>query len=124
ALASACAAPARGPGGALCLGGRCRIAPSCIDDGTCAALFPGKHYACAEKETKWCRNAPGVRCSTRDDCPACPAGPGATAAPCNRLCEARPPKLYLWKPTLQLTDPFLHPDHHCLPAALWPVDSD
>ena len=24
--------------------------------GTCAALFPGKHYACAEKATKWCRN--------------------------------------------------------------------
>jgi len=115
-LESACSSTASCPSGALCLGGRCRIAPSCIDDGTCVALFPGRHSACAEKETKWCRNAPGVRCNTRDDCPVCPAGPGATAAPCSRLCEARQLKLYVEEPTLELTDLFLDPDEHGLHA--------
>ena len=117
-LESSCSGTASCPSGALCLGGRCRIAPSCIDDGTCAALFPGQNYACAEKETRWCRNAPGVRCSTRDDCPACPAGPGATAAPCNRLCEARQLKLYVEEPTLELTDLFLDPDENGLHAGV------
>jgi len=45
---------------------------------------------------------------------ACPAGPGATAAPCSRLCEARQLKLYVEEPTLELTDLFLDPDEHGL----------
>jgi hypothetical protein len=104
------------PSGALCLGGRCRMAPSCIDDGTCAALFFAKHYACVEKETRWCRNAPGVRCDTRDDCPVCPTGPSGTAAPCSRLCEARQLKVYVDEPTLEMTDLFLDPDERGLHA--------
>jgi len=47
---------------------------------------------------------------------ACPAGPGATAAPCSRLCEARQLKLYVEEPTLELTDLFLDPDEHGLHA--------
>jgi hypothetical protein len=109
-----CIADAQCPQGAACLGGRCRSAPSCIDDAACAQLFPGGQYACLEQETRWCRNAPGVRCSTHADCPACPPGPGATAAPCGRVCEPRQLKLYVAPAgstaKVQLTDLFLDPD--------------
>ena len=59
-----------------------------------------------------------MRCSTNADCPACPAGPGATPPPCSRLCEARELKLYVEAPTLELTDLFLDPDEHGLHAGL------
>jgi hypothetical protein len=104
--------------GAACLGGRCRPAPSCIDDAACAELFPGGRYACLEREAKWCRNAPGVRCGTHADCPACPPGPGATAPPCGRVCEPRQLKLYVMPrgggAKAQLTDLFLDPDEQGL----------
>jgi hypothetical protein len=91
-----------------------------VDDAGCAQLFPTGTYACLEKDTKWCRNAPGVRCGTRADCPACPAGPGATAAPCGRVCEPRQLKLYIAPASggakAQLTDLFLDPDEHDLAA--------
>jgi hypothetical protein len=110
----ACTGSASCPAGALCLGGQCRVAPACVDDATCAALFPSGHFACVEPTTRWCRNAPGVRCSANADCPVCPAGPGPTPPPCGRLCEARSLKLYVELPTLELTDLFLDPDEHGL----------
>ncbi len=103
-----------GPG-AVCLGGQCRVAPPCIDDTTCRALFPGNNHACVEKETKWCRNAPGVRCGTHSDCPACPPGPGPTPPPCGRVCEPRQLKLYVKGANgNELTDLFLDPDEEGL----------
>jgi hypothetical protein len=114
----ACTSSTQCPQGALCLGGRCRVAPACIDDATCAALFPSSHMACAEPETRWCRNAPAVRCSTNADCPVCPAGPGPTPPPCSRLCEARQLKLYVEVPRLELTDLFLDPDENGLHAGI------
>lgn len=102
-----CRTTAQCPAGALCLGGRCRVGPSCIEDADCTRMF-GAGSTCVEKETRWCRNAPDVRCSAHGDCPTCPAG----AAACNRLCEARRLKTYVTpsgeKP--QLTDLFLDPD--------------
>ena len=109
----ACSGPAQCPSGAACLGGRCRVAPACIDDANCAAIFPSGHFACVEPETKWCRNAPDVRCGSNADCPVCAAGPGPTPPPCSRLCEARQLKLYI-TPALELTDLFLDPDEHGL----------
>jgi hypothetical protein len=113
-----CSGSASCPTGALCLGGKCRVAPACVDDATCAALFPGGHFACVEPETRWCRNAPSVRCTSNADCPVCPAGPGGTPPPCSRLCEARELKLYIQAPNLELTDLFLDPDEHGLHAGL------
>lgn len=108
--------------GAACLGGRCRVAPSCIDDAACAELFPQASSACVEKEAKWCRNAPGVRCGAHADCPVCPAGPGVTAPPCGRVCEPRQLKLYIAPgssgPKAQLTDLFIDPDEQGLSAGI------
>jgi hypothetical protein len=104
--------------GAVCLGGRCRGGPSCVDDATCASLFPIGHSACVESGAKWCGNAPSVRCATDADCPACAGGPGPTPAPCRRLCEARQLKLYISAPKLELTDLFLDPDEHGLHGGL------
>ena len=70
---------------------------------TARPIFPGGHFACAEPETKWCRNAPDVRCGIDADCPVCPAGPGPTPPPCSRLCEARQLKLYISTPSLEMT---------------------
>jgi hypothetical protein len=114
----ACSGSASCPTGALCLGGQCRVAPACVDDATCAALFPTGHFACVESETRWCRNAPNLRCTTNADCPGCPAGPGPTPPPCGRLCEARELKLYVEAPNLELADLFLDPDEHGLHAGL------
>jgi hypothetical protein len=114
----ACSSGLQCDAGAACLGGRCRTAPACVDDAACAQLFPQGSYACVEKDAKWCRNAPGVRCSTHADCPACPAGPGVTAPPCGRVCEPRQLKLYIAPGSggakAQLTDLFLDPDEHGL----------
>jgi len=110
----ACSSSSQCGAGAICLGGSCRGGPSCVDDATCAALFPGGHSACVEPETRWCGNAPSVRCDTAADCPACPGGPGPVPAPCRRVCEARQLKLYISNPTLELTDLFLDPDEHGL----------
>ncbi len=113
-----CAGSGQCAAGAKCLGGRCRVAPACVDDATCAALFPGGQFACVEPETRWCRNAPAVRCGSNADCPVCPAGPGPTPPPCARLCEARQLKLYISAPALELTDLFLDPDEHGLHAGI------
>jgi len=103
----ACSTTAQCPAGAICLGGQCRSGPSCIEDVDCTRMF-GAGSTCVERETRWCRNAPDVRCGAHDDCPACPPG----SAACARLCEARRLKTYLPpagdKP--QLTDLFLDPD--------------
>ncbi len=114
----ACGGPGQCPGGSVCLGGRCRVAPACVDDANCAAIFPSGHFACVEPETKWCRNAPDVRCGSNADCPVCPAGPGPTPPPCSRLCEARQLKLYISTPSLEMTDLFLDPDEHGLHAGI------
>jgi arylsulfatase A-like enzyme len=110
----ACSSSSQCGAGAICLGGRCRGGPSCVDDATCTALFPGGHSTCVEPETRWCANAPSVRCTADADCPSCPSGPGPTPPPCRRLCEARQLKLYISVPTLELTDLFLDPDEHGL----------
>ena len=47
------------------------------------APLPGQSYSCGEGDAL-SRNDPSVRCTTRDDCPSCPAG-GA----CARLCAPR-----------------------------------
>ena len=120
-VAQSCAAGIPCPAGAVCLGGQCVGGPSCIDDDACGEILGPGSWACVEPEQKWCRNAPDVRCTTRDDCPACPAGPGASAPPCNRLCEARRLKLYISPavvtgavPSPKLTDLFLDPDENGL----------
>ena len=112
-----CTASAQcGPGGA-CLNDRCVMGPACIDDAGCAGTLPGRSIACVEPETRWCRNAPGVRCGTHADCPLCPAVPGGVPAPCARVCEARQLKLYVATATVpgalprpDVTDLFLDPD--------------
>ncbi len=105
----ACASNAACPTGAVCFGGKCRAAPSCTDDADCSALFPGASSACVEKDTRWCRNDPSVRCTTRNDCPPCPDG-GA----CRRLCEPRRLKFYFapvgGAKAAELSDLFLDPD--------------
>ena len=53
------------PSGAVCYGHKCRIGPSCVDDADCGRLFPGQTYSCVEKTTRWCRNDPSVRCTTK-----------------------------------------------------------
>jgi len=110
--ATACATASQCPKGSACLGGLCRVGPPCVDDQTCAALFPGQQTACLEQRTKWCRNAPNVSCESADDCPACPAGPGPEAPPCSRLCEHRQLKLYLGtnSTNAEMVDLFLDPD--------------
>ncbi len=116
----ACGTDAQCPAGAACLGGKCRMAPACLDDAACAQLFPQGDHACLEKDAKWCRNATGVRCDTRADCPACPAGPGVTPGPCGRVCQPRELKLYIAPAgsgaKAQLTDLFLDPDEQGLAA--------
>jgi hypothetical protein len=105
----ACTSTTQCPAGAVCLGNQCRVAPACVEDTDCGALFPGGSYACVEKATRWCRNDPSVRCTTRSDCPACPDG-----GPCGRLCEPRRLKFYFAPSTGQksseLADLFLDPD--------------
>ena len=110
----ACGSTASCPAGAICLGGVCRVGPSCTSDADCATALPGKATACVAKETRWCRNAPSVACSTRADCPACPGG-GA----CSRLCEPRQLKLYVPGGSandhaFQVSDLFLDPDENGL----------
>jgi hypothetical protein len=65
--------------------------------------------SCVEKETRWCRNDPSVRCATRTDCPPCPGG-GA----CARLCAPRRLKFYFapqgGAKAGELADLFLDPD--------------
>jgi hypothetical protein len=111
------------PAGAACLGGKCRMGPACLDDTDCNALV-GAGFVCAGKPDKWCRNAPNVQCSTRDDCPVCPSFNG-NPVPCGRLCEARSLKTYITPGAIagdQLTDLFLDPDetdlHTGNPSAL------
>jgi hypothetical protein len=114
----ACASRSECVPGAACLGGRCRPAPSCIDDAACAELFPAGVFACLDQQKRWCRNAPGVACTSHADCPPCPAGPGPTAPPCGRVCEPRQLKLYVTPrggvANVELTDLFLDPDEHGL----------
>src|SRR5262249_25314900 len=109
-----CSTTAQCPSGAVCLGTKCRAAPSCIEDADCGQLFPGQNYACVEKDTRWCRNDPSVRCLTRSDCPACPGG-GA----CGRVCDPRRLKFYIapgvGEKTVELEAWFLNPDEDGLP---------
>jgi hypothetical protein len=104
----ACSATAQCPAGAVCLDNTCRAGPSCIEDADCGRLFPGQRFACVDKETRWCRNAPGVRCTSAADCPSCPHGA------CGRLCEPRRLKFYFapggGPRAAQLADLFLDPD--------------
>jgi len=105
--------------GALCLGGQCRVGPSCMQTSDCASMFPGGSYACVAHETKWCRNAPEVACSSAADCPVCPTWPGASAPyPCNRTCEPRRLKFYAIPggaaDSMELADVFLDPDERGL----------
>jgi hypothetical protein len=102
-----CSTTAQCPAGGLCLGGRCRSGPSCIEDADCTRMF-GAGSICVERETRWCRNAPHVRCTVHGDCPACPQG----SAACGRLCEARQLKAYVTPSgdRSQLADLFLDPD--------------
>src|SRR5262249_42939556 len=81
--------------GSICLGGRCRLGPPCMDASTCIVAYSSFNVQCAEQATKWCRNAPNKACSTAADCPACPGGLGPVAAPCGRVCETQQLKLYL-----------------------------
>ncbi len=96
------------PSGAVCLGNKCRMAPPCLQDSDCSALFPGGSYSCVAKEQKWCRNDPSVACSTNGDCPAC--GPGEAA--CKRLCEPQRLKFYVnaGASIPELADLFTDPD--------------
>jgi hypothetical protein len=108
---SACTTNAQCPGGATCLGGKCRMAPVCTDDADCTALV-GPGYVCGGKAEKWCRNAPDVACGSNGDCPACPTS-GSSPVPCRRLCEARTLKFYVAPgstPNVQLSDLFHDPD--------------
>ena len=95
--------------GAKCLGRRCRPAPACVDDADCAQMFPSGTWRCAEKTTRWCRNAPSVACVTAADCPACPP---TDPLACGRVCEPRRLKFYLRPspPRMRITDLFLDPD--------------
>lgn len=109
------------PPGAACLGGQCRLGPACLDDADCTALV-GPGYVCAGQAQRWCRNAPNVACTTRDDCPACPSFAG-NVVPCGRLCEARSLKLYVSPGSIasvQLADLFLDPDENGLHAGNTP----
>ncbi len=90
---AACGSTAQCPKGSLCLGGRCTAGAPCLDDVSCIAAYQSFAVQCAERETRWCRNAPNQGCTTAADCPACP-GTGAAAA-CGRVCEPRVMKLYL-----------------------------
>jgi len=105
----ACITQAQCPAGSACLGQKCRVAPACIDDVDCAGLFPGGNYTCVERDTRWCRNDPSVRCTTRADCPVCPDG-GA----CGRVCEPRRLKFYFSPNSgdkgVEMSDLFLDPD--------------
>ena len=105
----ACVTQDQCPVGSVCLGNKCRVAPACISNTDCAGLFPGDNYACVEQETRWCRNDPSVRCTTRADCPVCPDG-GA----CSRLCEPRRLKFYFatngGDKGVEMADLFLDPD--------------
>jgi len=68
---------------------------------------------CTERQQKWCRNAPNQRCTTANDCPACPSAVAGTAgAPCGRLCEPHQLKLYLGTGSRgsELVDLFTDPD--------------
>src|SRR5262249_61046027 len=60
----------------------------------------------------WGRTAPERAREGRPASPACPAGAGPVAAPCNRLCEARQLKLYLGTTSsnAELVDLFVDPD--------------
>ena len=108
----ACSATAQCPSGAVCLGNKCRVGPSCIEDGDCGRLFQGQSYACVEKETRWCRNDPSVRCTSANDCPICPTGA------CGRVCEPRQLKFYFapggGERAAELADLFLDPDENGL----------
>lgn len=111
----ACSKDADCPAGSLCLGRQCRVGPSCMENSDCASMFPGGSYACVQRETKWCRNAPDVACSTIADCPVCPTWPGASSPyPCNRTCEPRQLKFYAIPggaaDSVELSDIFLDPD--------------
>lgn len=113
----ACSSSAQCGRAGICLKGRCYKGPACIDDAGCAQTFPAANTACVEPGTRWCRNAPGARCGTHADCPACPAGAGTDPAPCARICEARQLKLYVTPATVpgavprpDVTDLFIDPD--------------
>jgi arylsulfatase A-like enzyme len=113
AVESSCSSTAQCPKGALCLGGRCRVGPPCIDDDSCISAFASSSVRCADRERKWCRNAPNQTCTTADDCPVCPSvAPGAASPPCGRVCEARQLKLYLGtgRGGSELVDLFTDPD--------------
>jgi len=94
-VASSCSSQQQCGPGALCLGGRCVVGPPCLDDSSCITAFTDFSMRCAERATKWCRNAPNQRCTTAADCPACPPGPGPTPPSCGRVCETQQLKLYL-----------------------------
>jgi hypothetical protein len=117
---AACGSGAQCAADAVCLGGRCRPAPACIDDAACSDLFAHGNHACVEKETKWCRNAPEVRCNTQADCPACPAGPGPVTPSCGRVSLPQELKLYVAPAggpdgaKAELTNLFLDPDEQGL----------
>jgi hypothetical protein len=108
-----CSTTAQCAKGALCLGGRCRPGPPCLDDVSCTSAFGSSAVRCAERERKWCRNAPNTTCTTAADCPACePVAPGAAAPPCGRVCEPHVLKLYVGTGNYddELVDLFTDPD--------------
>jgi hypothetical protein len=89
------------------------VGPPCVDDASCIAAFSSSSVQCAEREKKWCRNAPTQTCTTAADCPVCPpVAPGAAAPPCGRLCEVRQLKLYVGsgRTGTELVDLFSDPD--------------
>jgi hypothetical protein len=103
-----CASSAQCGAGAVCLAGTCQAGPPCIDDATCTSLL-GAGATCAAKGQKWCTNAPDVACTSRAECPACPAVNGESTA-CRRQCQERRLKLYDNGGDGDMTDLFLDPD--------------
>jgi hypothetical protein len=113
AAETGCSTTAQCAKGALCLGGRCRPGPPCLDDVSCVSAFQSFQVRCAERQRKWCRNAPNTTCTSAADCPACPpVAAGAAAPPCGRVCEPHVLKLYVGPGNYgtEMVDLFTDPD--------------